>query len=101
MLKLCVFLKRAKLTFMELLSTGILIVNKLCVDFFKARHLCALNVRPWIRRRSNALSVNGESVFKPRSEYINCLHPGALNAHVWNHISDAPRLPFAFMSHFK
>ena len=45
------------------------------------------------------LSVHSESVFKPCTEFINCLHPGALNTHMWNHINDAPRLPF--MSHFK
>lgn len=34
--------------------------------------------------------------------YISCLHPGALKAqNMWNHISDAPRLAFASMSHFK
>lgn len=40
MLKLCMFLRRAKLTFMQLLSTEILIVYRLCVDFFWALHLC-------------------------------------------------------------
>lgn len=40
MLKLCMFLRRAKLTFMQLLNTEILIVYRLCVDFFWALHLC-------------------------------------------------------------
>lgn len=47
MLKLCMFLRRAKLTFTELLTTEIVIVYKLCVDFF-GLFTCALNVQSWI-----------------------------------------------------
>ena len=43
---------------------------------------------------SNALSVHRESLLKPRTEYINCLHPGALEKNTQQpHISDAPSCP--------
>lgn len=46
--------------------------------------------------------AGNESELKARIEYMGCLHPGALEArNTCSHISDAPRLAFASMSHFK
>lgn len=73
---------------------------ELCVDF-SGLFTYALNVQSGMKRCSNKLSVHSEPVQKPHTEYIKCLHPGALKTHVWNHVSDAPGLAFASMSHFK
>lgn len=86
--------QESKLT---LSSTEILNVYKLLVDSFRL----VTYVR-WIKDvQTHQVWACSESFFKPCAEYISCLHPGALNSHVWKHISDVPRLPFAFMSHIK
>lgn len=68
----------------------------------------ALNVLSKInregRKKQNKTkqSARSESVPKPWIECIGCLHPGATRApNMCSHISDAPRLAFASMSHFK
>lgn len=77
MLKLCLFLRREKLTLVGAIGTEIRIMYEPRVDFF-GLFTYALNARSWMKRCSNKLSVHSESVLKPQTEHINCLHPGAL-----------------------
>lgn len=54
MLKLCMFLRRAKLTFAgKLLSTAILIVRKLCADVLLALHLCTKHTVLWVTAQNH------------------------------------------------